>query len=76
MAASLTGQGMMTTRQVAAALGIHYNTVKNLGDRGALHFVRVSTRGDRRYDPDDVAAYLDRMTARFASKSQPVGGGA
>lgn len=52
----------MTTRGVAEYLHLHVNTVKRLGDRGEIPFYRVNDRGDRRYRPEDVHAYLWRMT--------------
>lgn len=52
---------MMTAREVAEALHLHVNTIKRLGDRGELPFYRVCARGDRRYHPTDVQAYLARM---------------
>lgn len=53
---------MMTNREVAAALHLHVNTVVRLGDRGELPFYRVCRRGDRRYHPADVMAFLERTT--------------
>jgi excisionase family DNA binding protein len=55
---------MLTGREVAAMLHLHQNTVKRIGDRGELPFVRVTSRGDRRYHPADVSAYLERMGGR------------
>jgi len=59
MASPEIGQ-MMTASEVAAALRLHVNTVKRLGDRGELPFFRVSKRGDRRFRVDDVIAFLQR----------------
>lgn len=53
---------MLTTAEVAEMLHLHVNTVKRLADRGELKFVRVTRRGDRRYRPEDVEAYLREMT--------------
>lgn len=64
-AASRIGRGdrLMTTSEVAEHLYLHVNTVKRLGDRGELKFIRVCRRGDRRYRREDVAAYLAAMTS-------------
>lgn len=55
---------MLTNADVAALLLLHRNTVVRLGDRGELPFYRVCTRGDRRYRPADVEAYLARVANR------------
>jgi len=39
-------------------LQLHVNTVKRLGDRGELPFIRVCKRGDRRVRLSDVHAYI------------------
>jgi excisionase family DNA binding protein len=55
---------MLTNHDVAALLDLHRNTVVRLGDRGELPFFRVCSRGDRRYRPADVEAYLERVAVR------------
>ena len=52
---------MMTASEVADMLHLHVNTVKRLGDRGDLLFFRVCARGDRRYRPEDIQAFLVGM---------------
>jgi excisionase family DNA binding protein len=54
-------ESLLTVTEVAEWLHLHPNTVKRLGDRGALPFTRVTNRGDRRYRRSDVEAYLDRL---------------
>lgn len=54
---------LLTAREVADALGVHYNTVKRL-PRDELPYVRAVSRGDRRYHPAHVEAYVERMTRR------------
>lgn len=51
----------MKVEEVADLLGCHRNTVKRIPP-GELPFFRIGGRGDRRYRPDDVAAYLKRRT--------------
>lgn len=48
--------GLLTAVQVAELLGVHVNTVKHLA-AAELPYYRIGTRGDRRYEPEDVAAY-------------------
>lgn len=50
-------QPLMTPREVAAFLRIHYNTLVRI-PRDVLPFHRIGTRGDRRYERRDVLAYL------------------
>ena len=47
-----------STRQVAQILGHAQGTVKRLADAGALHCLRSSTRGVRRFAPEQVVRYL------------------
>jgi hypothetical protein len=48
-------------REVALLLGTHGHTVKRISPE-ALPFFRIGSRGDRRYQRDDVRAYIyDRM---------------
>lgn len=49
--------------EVALLLGTHVNTVKRI-DPGALPYFRVGARGDRRYQRDDVRAYIDARAER------------
>jgi len=51
----------LRTRDVAALLGLHHNRVRRI-DPELLPFTRVVERGDRRYRPEDVDAYVERMT--------------
>jgi len=55
-------QGMLKPKEVAAWLGVHVNTVKRMGERGELPFYRIGRRGDRRYRPEDVEEYLERIS--------------
>ena len=47
----------LSVRQLAALLSVHPNTLKRI-PANELPYVRLGRRGDRRYDPDDVAKYL------------------
>ena len=48
--------GLLTATQVAELLGVHVNTVKKL-PAGELPYYRIGSRGDRRYEQEDVRAY-------------------
>lgn len=73
-----TDQSMLTARAVAEWLGVHVNTVKRLGDRGEIPFYRISARGDRRYRPEDIRAYLEaqwREGLGYGQRDADDGGG-
>jgi hypothetical protein len=53
----------MTATAVSIFLGIHNNTVKKI-PASELPYFRVGARGDRRYLPSDVDAYIDRHMVR------------
>lgn len=55
-------QGLLKPKEVAGWLGVHVNTVKRMGDRGEIPFYRIGRRGDRRYRPQDIEAYLERRS--------------
>jgi hypothetical protein len=52
-------------REVALLLGVHPNTVKRI-DPEALPYFTVGARGDRRYQRDDVRAYI------YARRNEPM----
>jgi excisionase family DNA binding protein len=54
---------LLTTREVAALLGIHQNTVRRWSDMGLLKSFRVSRRGDRRYRYEDIGVFLDGLNS-------------
>jgi hypothetical protein len=47
--------------EVARLLGIHGNTVKKIPPE-ELPYFRIGSRGDRRYFPSDVRAYIISRT--------------
>lgn len=53
---------MLKPREVATWLGVHVNTVKRMSNRGDFPTYRVGQRGDRRYRPSDIEAYLTRRS--------------
>lgn len=53
----------LSARRVAELLDLHVNTVKRLGNLGELPFVRIGSRGDRRYPVAGIDAYLKRGTS-------------
>lgn len=59
----ITSIGPLTAREVSRHLGVHVNTVKRIPAR-ELPYFRVTRRGDRRYEIEDVERYIDKRRAR------------
>lgn len=55
---ALGSRSMLKVRQVADILGVHPNTVREWSKKGILPSFRISSRGDRRFWPEDVDALL------------------
>ncbi len=49
---------MLTPAEVSRLLHIHINTVRRWSDQGILKPYRIGPRGDRRFDKDDIADFL------------------
>ena len=58
-------QKMLTVREVARLLSIHINTVRHWADIGQLPSYRFGSRGDRRFDPADIATFLRKAKRRM-----------
>ena len=58
---------MFTTGEVARLLNVHINTVRRWTNRGVLKTYRIGSRGDRRFDQEDIASFLEQEseTRRF-----------
>jgi len=50
---------MLTATEVARLLHIHINTVRRWSDQGIIRSYRLGPRGDRRFDKEDVAKFLN-----------------
>ncbi len=71
--ADTNAQGLLTLREVATLLHVHPNSVRRWADLGLLPCYRVGMRGDRRFRPDDVAAFpvSQREPKRRAKRRDP-----
>ena len=49
---------MLTPTEVARLLHIHINTVRRWSDQGILRVYRIGPRGDRRFQKEDIAYFL------------------
>ena len=45
---------LLSTSQVARLLNVHVNTVRRWSKHGILKTYRINTRGDRRFNREDV----------------------
>jgi excisionase family DNA binding protein len=55
---ALRSKVMLTTGEVAQALGLHPNTVRRWSQKGILKVYHVGPRGDRRFRHEDVDSFL------------------
>ena len=51
---------MLTTSDVAHLLNVHINTVRRWSNQGTLKAYRVGSRGDRRFQHEDIASFLSQ----------------
>ena len=49
---------LLTVSDVARFMNVHQNSVRYWSDMGLLRCYRIGRRGDRRFRPDDVDAFL------------------
>jgi excisionase family DNA binding protein len=60
----------LNVRQVAAALGVHENTVRNMNKDGRLPAIRLPGSGFRRFRPEDVERMRREMWEQFAPATE------
>jgi excisionase family DNA binding protein len=61
---------MLTTSEVARLLNVHINTVRRWTNRGELKTYRIGSRGDRRFDPEDIASFLGHKSEKFEASQE------
>ena len=49
---------LLTTSDVARLLNIHINTVRRWSNEGKLRAYRIGSRGDRRFQQEDISVFL------------------
>ena len=52
---------LLTVAGVAELLNIHSNTVRRWSDRGIIRAYRIGSRGDRRFERDDIVHFLTSL---------------
>jgi len=65
----MKNSGMLTTTEVARFLNVHPNTVRLWANRELIHAYRLGTRGDRRFDREEVDNFLRENNSQ---PSQPL----
>ena len=53
---------MLTISDVAHLLNVHINTVRRWSNRGIIKTYRIGSRGDRRFDREDIASFLEQKS--------------
>jgi type I restriction enzyme M protein len=56
---------LLTIGQVSNLFAIHQDTLRNWEKEGILVPLRVGTRGDRKYRPQDIEAIVDKMGSKL-----------
>ena len=51
---------MLTVSDVARLLSVHINTVRRWSNQGILKAYRIGSRGDRRFQHEDIAGFLSQ----------------
>ena len=55
---------MLTTSDVARILNIHINTVRRWSNQGRLKAYRIGSRGDRRFQQEDITSFLSQRSKK------------
>ena len=55
---SSVNDNLLTVAEVAQRLHAHPHSVRRWADAGLLNCYRIGVRGDRRFQPEDVDAFL------------------
>ena len=58
MAAHKEVDPMLTASDVARLLNVHVNTVRRWSNQGILKAYRIGSRGDRRFNEEDITDFL------------------
>ena len=59
---------MLAVKDVARLLHIHVNTVRRWSDLGLIQAYRISRRGDRRFNQEDIARFLTEFNISIGNE--------
>jgi len=63
---------MLTVSEVARLLNVHINTIRRWSNQGILKAYRIGSRGDRRFQQDDITSFLSEQTENSSSEREPL----
>jgi excisionase family DNA binding protein len=52
---------MLTTSEVARLINVHMNTVRRWSNQGVLKTYRIGSRGDRRFQEEDINDFIEQQ---------------
>jgi len=61
---------MLTVQEVARLLHIHPNTLRRWSNRGLIKAYRITPRGDRRYQREEIIGFLAKLNANHGDGRQ------
>jgi len=62
MASNKEIDSMLTISNVAHLLNVHINTVRRWSNQGILKAYRIGSRGDRRFQLEDITSFLSQKS--------------
>lgn len=70
MTAGRNVDSMLTVSGVARLLNVHVNTVRQWSNHGILKAYRISSRGDRRFNREDIEDILVQEEKRLQEETE------
>ena len=55
---------MLTVREVARLLHVHPNTLRRWSNNGRIRAYRITPRGDRRFEREEIARFLAELNGQ------------
>ena len=62
---------MLTPSDVARLLNVHVNTVRRWSNQGILKAYRIGSRGDRRFQREDITGFLSELASDSRGEEKP-----
>ena len=64
---------MLTISNVAQLLNVHINTVRRWSNQGILKAYRIGSRGDRRFQLEDITNFLSQKSKNVKEEGLSLG---